>query len=53
MERAVEFLLVIGNCSDVVEDEPGTDRGHGVRGFVNRGASGDLQWDVNGGRYRA
>ena len=33
MERAVEFLLVIGNCSDVVEDEPGTDRGHGVREF--------------------
>ena len=53
MERAVEFLLEIGNRSDVIEYEPGTDRGYGVRGFVNRSASGDLQWDWNGGRYRA
>ena len=53
VQRAVDLFVQVGDRRHVVEDQASTDRGHRVRGFVNRGASGDLQLDWNGGRYRA
>ena len=53
VQCAVDLFFQIGNSRHVVEDQASTDRGHRVCGFVYRSASGDLQWDWNGGRYRA
>ena len=50
---AVDLFIQIGNSRHVVKDQASTDRGHRVCGFVYRSASGDLQLDWNGGRYRA
>jgi hypothetical protein len=45
VQSSVDFLFEIGDRGHVVEDESGADRRYGVRGFVDRGASGDLQCD--------